>query len=163
MVFFIRRSLISPFGRMEDMLARAHTAADNAGLQIFVEQAYWFPSLQDLNELIEQVADDAARYQHNQVQLQHSVWLRSQPPGYESDEDVPDVMTQVTAVERIQVPSLASYAPTNTIMAQPRYALAAEPMGVQVVVIVTMVAYATWTIMGLMHNHSEQASLRLHQ
>ena len=34
---------ISPFGRMEDMLAGAHTATDDAGLQIFVEQAYWFP------------------------------------------------------------------------------------------------------------------------
>ena len=51
---------ISPFGRMEDMLARAHTAADNAGLHIFVARESCFPSLQDLNELIEQVADAAA-------------------------------------------------------------------------------------------------------
>ena len=60
---------ISPFGRMEDMLARAHSAADDAGLQNFVAQEHWFPSLQDFNELIEQVADDDARYQHNQMQL----------------------------------------------------------------------------------------------
>ena len=47
---------------MEDMLTRAHAASDNAGLQIFVAQAHWFPSLQELNELIEQVADDDAQY-----------------------------------------------------------------------------------------------------
>ena len=60
---------ISPFGRMEDMLTRAHSAADEAGLQIFVAQEHWVPSLQDLNELIEQVADDDARYRHSQMQL----------------------------------------------------------------------------------------------
>ena len=38
---------ISSFGRMEDMLARAHSAADDAGLQIFVAQEHWFPSLQE--------------------------------------------------------------------------------------------------------------------
>ena len=36
---------ISPFGRMEDILARVHSAADDAGLQIFVAREYWFPSL----------------------------------------------------------------------------------------------------------------------
>ena len=98
------RMRISPFGRMEDMLARAHTAAGDAGLQIFVEQTHWFPSLQELNELVnvEQVADDDAQYQHNQVQLQHSAWLLSQPPGYESDADVPGETTQVTAVAHMQ-------------------------------------------------------------
>ena len=116
---------ISPFGRMEDMLAHAHTAADNAGLQIFVAQAHWFPSLQELNELIEQVADDEAQYQHNQMQLQHSAWLLSQPPGYASDEDMPDTLTQVTAVEHVQLPLIAECTPTNTVMAQPRCDVAA--------------------------------------
>ena len=82
---------------MEDMLVRVHTAACNAGLQIFVEQAHWFPPLQDLNELVDQVADDEAQYQHIQIQLQHRVWLLSQPPGYKSDEEVPGEVTQVTA------------------------------------------------------------------
>ena len=81
------------------------------------------------------------------MQLQHSAWLLSQPPGYESDEDVPNVMTQVDAVGHMQVPSLASCGPANTVMAPPRYTLAAEPVSVQVVVIMTMVAYAMWGTM----------------
>ena len=133
------------------MLTRAHSAADGAGLQIFVAQEHWFPSLQDLNELIEQVADDDARYRHNQMQLQHSAWLLSQPPGYTADDDVPDATTQVTAVESIQLPSMANCTPTNTVVAQTRYTLAAEPMHMHTVVIMTMVAYATWTILSVIH------------
>ena len=138
---------------MEDMLTRAHSAADGAGLQIFVAQEHWFPSLQDLNELIEQVADDDARYQHDQMQLQHSAWLLSQPPGYTSDDDAPDAMTQVTSVDSIPLPSMAICTPTNTVVAQARCTLAAEPVHMHTVVIMTMVAYATWTILGVIHNY----------
>ena len=123
---------ISPFGRMEDMLTRAHSAADDAGLQIFEVQEHWFPSLQDLKELIEQVADDDARYRHNQVQLQHSAWLLPQPPGYTTDDDVPDAMTQVAAVESAQLPSMADCTPNNTVVAQTRCILADVPMHMKV-------------------------------
>ena len=109
--------------------------------------------LQDLNELIEQVADDDARYRHNQMQLQHSAWLLLQPPGYTTDEDVPDAMMQVAAVEAVQLPSMADCTPTNTVVAQTRCTLAAEPMHMQTIVIMTMVAYATWTIMNIIHNY----------
>ena len=151
---------ISPFGRMEDILARAHTAADDAGLQVFVEQTYWFPSFQELNELIEQVADDDAQYQHNQVQLQHSAWLLSQPPGYESDAGVPEETTPDAPVAHMQFPSMINCAPTNTVIAQPRCELAAEPraMSMQLVVLIvmSMVVYATWAIMSLIHSYMIQ-------
>ena len=90
-----------------------------------------------MNELIAQVADDDAQYRHNQMQLQHSVWLLSRSPGSDNDDAVPDVLTQVTAVEHMQLPSLTSCALTNTVMAQPRCKLAAESMSMQVVVIMT--------------------------
>ena len=112
-----------------------------------------FPSLQELNELIEQVADDDAQYQHNQMQLQHGAWLLSHPPGYTSDDDIPDTLTQVTAVEPLQLPSIADRAPTNTVVAQTRCDLAAEPIRMQPVVIMTMIVYATWTIMNLVHSY----------
>jgi hypothetical protein len=148
---------ISPFGRMEDILARVHSAADNAGLQIFVAQEYWFPSLQQLNELIEQVADDDALYQHNHLQLQHSAWLLSQPPAYATDEALPDMLTQVTAVEPMQLPSITNYTPVEATVeatvAPTRCEVAPAPISMTTVVLMTMVAYATWEIMNVIHNY----------
>ena len=48
---------------------------------------------------------------------------------------------------------MADCTPTNTVVAQTRCALAAEPMHMQTVVIMTTVAYATWTIMNVIHNY----------
>ena len=138
---------------MEDMLARAHSTADDAGLQILVAHEYWVPSLQDLNELIEQVADDDARYRHNQMQLQHSAWLLTQPPGYTDDDNVPDSMTQVTTMASMELPPMAHRTPTNTVMAQTRSAVAAEPMHMHTVIIMTMVAYATWNILSVIQEY----------
>ena len=41
-------------------------------------------------------------------------------------------------------------------MAQPRCELAAEPRSVRMVVLMTMVVYATWAIMSLIHNYMMQ-------
>ena len=149
---------ISPFGRMEDILARVHSAADNAGLQIFVAQEYWFPSLQQLNEMIEQMADDDARHQHNHLQLQHSAWLLSQPPAYATDEALPDMLTQVTAVEPIQLPSITNYTPieatVDATVAPTGCEVAPAPISMTTVVLMTMIAYATWTMMSVIHNYT---------
>ena len=105
--------------------------------------------MQDLNELIEQVADESTRYQHNQMQLQHSAWLLSQPPEYADDEDVPDVVTQVMPTVSVELPPMARCAPTNTVVAQTRDVVATEPVQLHTVVIMAMVAYATWNILGI--------------
>ena len=64
-----------------------------------------------------------------------------------------DAVTQVTAVEPLQLPSMADCTPTNTVMVQTRCTVPAEPMRMQTVVIMTMVTYATWTIMSAIHNY----------
>ena len=45
-----------------------------------------------------------------------------------------DAMTQVAAVEPVRPPSVAGCTPTNTVVAQARCQLAAEPMSMQTVV-----------------------------
>ena len=82
-----------------------------------------------------------------------SAWLLSQPPGYTTDDDIPAALTQVAAMEPMQLPSVADCTPTNTVVAQTRCELAAEPIHMQTVVVMTMVVYATWIIMNLIHNY----------
>ena len=123
---------INPFGRIQDILRRAHTAADEAGLQIFVDRDHWFPSLQDLTEMIEQVADEEAIRQHRITQLQYSAWQLSQPSDddaeYAEDNDAPTEEEVANLAESVMTPvahpqadTLYQCAMTNTAVAQPRH------------------------------------------
>ena len=136
---------IIAFGRMGDILRRAHTAADEAGLQIFVDRDHWFPSLQDLTEMIEQVAVEDAIRQHRIAQLQHSACQLSQPSdngaAYTQDDgalteaSVANFATSVmTPVAYPQTDAPYHYVIPNNAVAQPRHSQAQEAQNIPMIV-----------------------------
>ena len=48
---------------------------------------------------------------------------------------------------------MAHCTPTNTVVAQTRSVVAAEPVQLHTVIIVTMVAYATWNILSVIQQY----------
>ena len=89
-------------------------------------------TLQDLTEMIEQVADDEAVHQHHMTQLQQSARQLSQPLG----DDVP---------HQPEMP--------DTVFAQPRRSQVQDGMNIPTVVLMTAVhvVYIMWAVISAAH------------
>ena len=77
---------------------------------------------------------------------------------YATDGELPDMLTQVTAVEPIQLPSITNYTPVeatvDATVAPTRCEVAPAPISMTTVVLMTVVAYATWTMLSVIHNYT---------
>ena len=73
---------------------------------------------------------------------------------YATDGELPDMLTQVTAVEPIQLPSITNYTPVEAVVTPTRCEVAPAPISMTTVVLMTVVAYATWTMLSVIHNYT---------